>query len=413
MSKLTCLVDKIGMKRFLTTQLLQKYNPKLIVVFGQHGRQSAREAIAVVLQEHTTILSTTAKDFFSRLYEESGGFFGVLRALFFSAPFPHVCIVDAMPHEAAYQYLKEELEYDTAVVMPTGDIPSFSDIFAGTEKQTKRIMREAKSAGAMLVCSDDETVRGLADEEEPARVQTFGFEETADFRVDTVANAVTLKRKARGDMHVKVDHNGTLIPFNVSNAFGKRAVYAAVAALGVALRYDINLVTAAQDLKHYRAPQGELTVQTGVKYTALFSHYRDTTPFSAREALEFIGSMREAGHIQRAVVVLGDVLLHHPGEAEGLHRTLGELAAHTADILVLAGQRVIFTAEEAQKHGMAAENIYHFDHTFDLVADAAQKTQEIIKKGDGVLVVGAEEMEMHKVVQELKYIKKPRKKRKK
>ena len=75
-------------------------------------------------------------------------------------------------------------------------------------------------------------------------------------------------------------------------------------------------------------------------------------------------------------------------------------SASGGDILVTVGQRSKFIADAAAKKGIPIKNIFNFE-TAD---DAKIKIQEIIKKGDLILVKGSHVMELDKVVEEIRIV---------
>ena len=64
------------------------------------------------------------------------------------------------------------------------------------------------------------------------------------------------------------------------------------------------------------------------------------------------------------------------------------------------GPRSKFIAEAASKKGMPIKNIF----SFESADDAKLKVQELMKKGDLVLVKGSHAMELEKVVEEIKLV---------
>ncbi|MEX0877726.1 MAG: hypothetical protein WDZ40_02565 [Candidatus Spechtbacterales bacterium] len=382
------------MKKILVRQLLKKYKPRLVVVFGRYGRQETRSAVQLVISRHFRSFDSSEDRFFSEFYENLGGFFGILIFLFLKGDFPQFCIIDADPDSHNFAEIKKTLKIDLAVVVAVGDIPSYTDVFAGAQKRSEKIIREARKAVNMVYIHDDETIYDLV-REIPIAKRSFGFSDGAAIRAESPANWIYIKQKVSGGVALKVERDGSLIPFNLINCYGKRNIYASLAALGAALFYDINFVDATQYLGNYEPPAHSFTLHNSIKSSALITHIFDVTPLSAREAIEFLGELREEEEVHRLVIILGDVFLRANAESEGLHRVLGELAAHNADELILVGDKVIFTEEEAKKYGMEEQKISRFI----TAEDAGHKIDKKIKKGDAILVLGSHSVEMEKIVE--------------
>lgn len=384
----------VNMKSFLVRLLLKKYKPYLVVIFGGHGHEEAREAVNTVLSRHTHTFASIAPDFFDNLYRDRGGFLKVVRALFFHKPFPHICITDALPKEGGYQLLKEALGVDLAIIIPFTET-SYED----SEGMPNQILKEIRGAKFLVLNYDDESVRSFADAVDVPR-RFYGFEEGADIQIIDFVEQLYIRQGVEGGLHVRVTYNQEEIAFGLADAYGIRHLYAACCALGAAIYYDVPLKDAVADLKIYTSPGEALTLRAGVKNTALLTHVRDVTPLSAREAIEILGSMRKDSKIRRSVIILGDILWGDNEQAEGLHQTLGELAAHNANLLFLAGERVIFAEQAALEHGMLRSNIYRFD----TVKEAARVAQDHITKHDGILILGSVQMHMERAVEELEEI---------
>jgi UDP-N-acetylmuramoyl-tripeptide--D-alanyl-D-alanine ligase len=79
------------------------------------------------------------------------------------------------------------------------------------------------------------------------------------------------------------------------------------------------------------------------------------------------------------------------------HKTAGEMAKDSCDILVTVGLRSRATAEAAMGFGMGEENVFQFDDA----KEAGEFMQNIIQKGDVVLVKGSQGIRMEKTVLEI------------
>ena len=147
-----------------------------------------------------------------------------------------------------------------------------------------------------------------------------------------------------------------------------------------------------EGLSRYRAPRHRMQILPGVKDTVIIDDAYNASPLSLQSALfslqEFPGA--------RKVAVLGDMLEIGP-YAMDAHTEAGRLAGKVVDLLVTIGPRATFIAEGAKKAGLARRNIY----SFDLAEEAQQPVQNLIKKGDLILIKGSRAMHLEKVVEEI------------
>jgi UDP-N-acetylmuramoyl-tripeptide--D-alanyl-D-alanine ligase len=80
------------------------------------------------------------------------------------------------------------------------------------------------------------------------------------------------------------------------------------------------------------------------------------------------------------------------------HEALGERAAKIFDVLITVGSRAKFIARAAEKAGMQRKNI----ESYDTAEEGARAAQDIIKKGDLILVKASHSIHLEKVVEEIK-----------
>ena len=85
-----------------------------------------------------------------------------------------------------------------------------------------------------------------------------------------------------------------------------------------------------------------------------------------------------------------------PYEEQG-HRLVGNLAAKIADALITVGPRARIIAETAKAAGLDAKVIAQFDDS----QQALTYLNNLLAKGDVVLVKGSRAVQMEKIVPEL------------
>ncbi len=135
----------------------------------------------------------------------------------------------------------------------------------------------------------------------------------------------------------------------------------------------------------------EITVlQKGIKmindsYNASFE--------SMQASIEYLASMPKG----RKIAVLGDMF--ELGDfAEELHRKVGaNVAKHKIDILLCSGENSKYIAEEAQKNGMKASNIYYKDAKEELY----DKLKNMLKDEDNILIKASNGMEFYKIAEKI------------
>ena len=109
-------------------------------------------------------------------------------------------------------------------------------------------------------------------------------------------------------------------------------------------------------------------------------------------ALDLLDAVRGTG---RRIAVLGDMFELGP-EEERLHRELGERAARSADLLILAGERARWTADAARSQGSGA--VRYLEDPSRLADDVRREA----RPGDIILIKASRGMAFERVVEALR-----------
>lgn len=332
--------------------------PKVIVVAGR-GKETAKEAISQVLNRY----------------------FKVGR---------EVIIYDGGLEESKFFLKKSQLPI--LVATHVGEYHPDREFFAGDIKETEDILALAKElpAFAYLVLNfDDETTREIK-EKSPAHPLTFGFGVRADVR----ATDVVLTQALLYGTNFKIDYQGKIVPVWLGKIFGKENIYAALAAVAVGEVLGLNLVEVSESLKSYQGVKGRLRLIDGIKSSLILDDSENASPLSMLEALEVLRKVEVRG---RKIAVLGDILGIGKYAIEA-HEALGEKVKNSADLLFAVGERAKFFAEGAESQGMPVEKIFQFNES----QEAGLALQNEIKEGDFILVDGSQEMQMARIVEEIR-----------
>ncbi len=331
--------------------------PKVIIVTGE-GRTCAAEAISKVLKQG---LETDKK------------------VLVFETD---------LENQKKFEFLIRKSSLPILIVTRVGDIPPDKDFFAGDRGKTAKIRELAKimpAQGYLLLNFDDETVREIKSE---AHTLTFGFQERADFRASDI--------KLNTGVNFKINYKGNIVPVWLEKLFGKEQIYSALAAAGVGVIFDLNLVEISQALKNYHSLPGKMRLIRGMKNSWILDDSESASVFSMIEAIEILGKIQGPGY-GRKVAVLGDILGIGKYTIEG-HEAIGEKVYTAADLLFTFGPRAKFIAQGAKSKGMAIEKIFQFD----TIESGKNCLRNEIKERDLILIDGSAEMEMEKIVTEIK-----------
>ena len=388
----------------LARGILKKYNPIIVMVTGSVGKTSTKDAVAAALSEH----------FYTRKSEKSyNSEFGVpltiigadnpwlnpgkwikvfqegLALLMLPSHYPKLLVLEVgadRPGDLAR--ILRIATPDAVVVTKLPDVPVHVEAYA-----TPHAVREeefqpayALSPGSpLIVSSDDPHALSMA---KPLRAQvtSYGFEETAEFRLGT-PRLITEDGMPVG-METEIRIEGQIVTLQAPGALGRQQLYAPAAALALARALEVPTEVALKGLAGYTPPPGRARILRGKNNSILIDDSYNASPAAVEEALHAL--MLVPG--KRRIAVLGDMLELGRYSAEE-HCRIGVIAAKTCDLVVAVGIRARAIAEAARKEGKGDDMVFEFDNS----ALAAEFLQSEVTEGDVVLVKGSQSIRTERV----------------
>ena len=157
----------------------------------------------------------------------------------------------------------------------------------------------------------------------------------------------------------------------------------------------MNLVKISEALNYYQVPPRRGKLFSGIKESYIFDDSYNASPLSMHAAIDTLKDFKA----KRKIAVLGDMLEIGKYAIEA-HEQIGRFVEKVFDILVTVGPRAKFIADAANKAGMAKKNIY----TFDIVDDAKSTVQNVLSRGDLILVKASRAMALDKIVEEIRHV---------
>ena len=418
--------------RKLAIWTINKYQPGVIAITGSVGKTSTKEAIFCVLKDSRFVRAThgnfnnelglpltilgdyqkiTGKMFWAKVI-----FMAVFRLIFpakgwsaFGGKYPEILILEyAADKPGDIRDLLDVAKPQIGVITAVGDVPAHVEFYSGPEavaREKSKILEVLPSTGFAVLNADDKYVLEMKLRTK-AYVMTYGFSDESAIQITNFENRV------EGGIPVgvsfKLNYGGSFVPVKIDGCFGKPQVYAAAAAAAVGFAFGMNLVKVSEALQSYQSPAQRTKMIPGIKDTFVIDDCYNASPMSMRAAIELADSMK----FKRKIAVLGDMLeigkytidahIEIGKQIAGVFSSPAKRggSASGGDILVTVGPRSKFIAEAASKKGMPIKNIF----SFESADDAKLKVQELMKKGDLVLVKGSHAMELEKVVEEIKIV---------
>lgn len=390
---------------------LRKHQPGIVGITGTVGKTSTKEAVITVLRQIRKVRSSSG-NFNNEIglpltilggWEKTGGWLFWLKVittsflrLIFVRSYPEILVLEyGADRPGDIKYLLDIAKPQIGIVTAVGDIPVHVEFYSGPDavaREKARLVENLPAIGFAILNYDDESVYDMRDSTR-AHVITYGFGEGAELQITNFENRTEDGRPA--GISFKLEYGGSFVPIRLDGAFGKAQAYAAAAAAASGLTFGMNLVKISEALNYYKVPPRRGKLVPGIKDTFIFDDSYNASPLSMHAAIDTLRDFKN----KRKIAVLGDMLEIGKYAIEA-HEQMGRLAAKVFDILVTIGPRAKFIADSANKAGLAKKNIY----TFDVVDDAKSTVQDLMRKGDLVLVKASRAMELDKIVEEIRQI---------
>ncbi|OGE79917.1 MAG: hypothetical protein A2660_00480 [Candidatus Doudnabacteria bacterium RIFCSPHIGHO2_01_FULL_45_18] len=384
---------------------LVRFQPKVVAITGSVGKTSTRAAVENVLKSTYTVRGPTSN------YNNEIGV--PLTILGFQSPgknplgwiwiflvslvkliythYPKVLVLElGADRPGDIEYLVNLIgRIDVAVLTDIG--LSHLEFFKGPEnlarEKTTLIKKLSKDATAVLNLDNPKIF--AAKSETKAQVLGYGFGSNAEVQA---SDFHVIQSDGHWGANFKVHHKGTVVPFFLPLALGAPAVYAALAACSVGLRFNVNLVKASEGLKKFAPPPGRLHWLSGIKHTSIIDDTYNSSPDSSMAALAALDKIGQ----KRKLLAFGSMAELGSQTASG-HRQVAETIAKSGiNLVFLVGEHARIIEEELSKHNFAGKVSW-----FATADEARIPIQDALEEGDTILVKGSQSARMEKIVKEI------------
>lgn len=399
--------------KILARFIVKKYQPRIIGITGSIGKTSAKEAIFWVLKDRLAV-RTSFKNYNNEIGlpltiigRESpgrsiGGWISLLGkaiflCLFNDKNYPKVLILEmGVDRPGDMDYLTNIAKPDIGLVTSVSysHLEYFGSV-VNIKKEKQVLIEKLDHQGSAILNFDNEYSRDMA-RVSKAKVLTYGLKEGANLQAQDVVYNFTKEGYDLSGVSFKLNYNGSIVPVVMKNAMSETSVYSALAAVAVAVQFELNLVDIAKSLSDFNLPKGRMNLLAGIKHSFIIDDTYNSSPEACLSAIDILSQVR-TDEASDKYAVLGDMLEIGAYTEEG-HRLVGKkVAASGVKYLIAVGERARDFIRGAKEAEFEDDFIFYFDRP----EEAGKFLQNRIKAGDVLLVKGSQGARMEKVVKEL------------
>ena len=346
-------------------------NLKVVAVTGSNGKTSTKDLIAACLAVKYNVVKTEA-NFNNEI--------GLPKTLLNIKPDTEIAVVEmGMRGLGQIRALCELASPDVAVVTNVGE--THMELLGSMENIAKakgEIVEGLMAQQFVVLNNDDAFVRAMADKT-VAQAVTYGCGDGADVRAENVVlNADGSEFDCVCARTGECEH--IALPL-----LGEHNVYNALAAIGVAVTFNVPLAQVKAALKDVKLTgKRQEFVQIGA-VTVINDAY-NASPASMASALKTLHAVKSAKG-GRAVAVLAD-MLELGALSQSAHAEVGEMAAaEGVDVLITYGEEAVNIGKAAQNGGV--KTFICKDR-----AEAAKILSGVVRNNDIILLKGSHSMQV-------------------
>lgn len=354
---------------------LDKFDIDVIGVTGSVGKTSTRDIIYSVLNEKYKTLKNELN------YNNEIGIPKTLFNLDYS--YDKAVIEMGLSKKGDISFLKTIAPLKHAVISNIGlsHIANFENQ-EGIFHAKMEIAEHFNKENTLIVNGDDKFLKTLKDKELPYNLLTYGFDK--DNTIYCVSYEIV-----NGKINFKVNFKNKIYDYTIPS-IAKHNIYNAMAAILIGNLYNLTYEEIKKGLENVSFTEGRLTIINKKDITIINDCYNASLD-SIISALNVLSTFKT-----RKVAILGDVLETGSYEEE-IHKNIGKSIIGNTDILILVGNSIKYTYDEVIKNNFNKDNIY----VFNTYEDVIKNIDNIIKKGDTILLKASHGIKLSNVVEYL------------
>jgi UDP-N-acetylmuramoyl-tripeptide--D-alanyl-D-alanine ligase len=409
--------------RFFSHWYIVKYQPIVIGITGNTGKTSTKESIYRVLKQKGVLLRKTPKnlntdigvplailglsDARRNIIKWLHNFLKALSLIVYDKKPPQYLILElAADRPGEIEYFTKFLPIKIGVLTAIGKDPVHLEFFPNRDKlidEKSWLVRGIGKEGTAILNRDDKDVIAMGKlAKDKTKILSYGKTSGSDLLILKNKSFLTKDRKFYIEAEFKFQKQ--IYHLKLPEAIGNSNLYSAMPALLCGFVLGVSIKDGIKALEQeIFSPPGRMKIIKGLEEVTIIDDTYNASPLSYHNALTSIADI-DIGK-GRKILIMGDMA--ELGEKSlDIHKEILERALDFADIIICLGEQMSLTLELISN--LWKSNLWKSDFQrlpkINIAKDhqdAINITKRLARKGDIVLVKGAQVMRMEKIVKAL------------
>ena len=388
----------------MSISVLWRQKPFVIGVTGSVGKTTTKDMIAHILDEHKSVW-VTKKNYNNEIgvpltilcieknINSITGIFHICGKWIWAmltSRYPEILVVEmGVDRPGDMDYLMSIVVPDISVL--TAVSHAHSEFFSSVEEianEKQKIITKMKRGGVAIINADDHHVKKV-DKKTDVEIISCGTQVGADFYASDIE--VCFREHDLTGLSFKLNYKGRVMPVRLKNVIAEHLIYAALVAIAIADKLQINVVEAVSNIKDFVSSPGRMRLLDGKNDTLIIDDTYNASPKAMSAAINTL----QSAPAFRKIAVLGDMLELGMISQKAHEKVAGQLLKTDVNIVFFIGREMKYAFEKVKKNNSIES------HHFSLASDAVKSVAKRIDQGDVILIKGSRGMKMEQIVRKV------------
>ncbi|TRZ82467.1 hypothetical protein D4R86_01670 [bacterium] len=398
--------------RFFSRWYIIKYHPIVIGITGNTGKTSTKEAIYRILKQKRICLRKTPKnlntdigvplailgldDARRNIIKWLHNFSKALLLIIHDKQPPQYLILElAADRPGEIKYFTRFLPINIGVVTAIGKDPVHLEFFPNRDRlidEKAWLVRGIQNKGTAILNKDDQDIIAMKELiKNGVTILSYGKTSKSDLLV--LKHKSFLAKDTKFYTEVKFKFQSQIYHLKLPNTISNNSFYSTMPALLCGFILGVSIKDGIKALEQEAfLPPGRMKIIKGLKETTIIDDTYNASPLSYHNALASIANINI--NKGKKILIMGD-MAELGKKSLDIHKEILKKALNSADIIICLGKQMTSALSSINLTKSDFVNIAK-DHQ-----EAIGIAKQVVRKGDIILVKGAQVMRMEKIVKAL------------